>query len=200
MRLDPTSQRDAELISEKMRQMNRILDQVLSFARSSEPIKEPVHAQQLFDDVFLLTRHKLQQQDIDVRSSVPDDLPLFRADREQIEQVLLNLILNAAQAMPKGGLIRLSASVEEFEGDPHLVLAVRDNGQGMSPEQLDNLFAPFLTTKDSGTGIGLAIVKKIMENHQGKVQVESKLGQGTKFKLLFPITDPQVFPPLGVEV
>jgi len=200
MRLDPTSQRDAELIGEKMRQMNRILDQVLSFARSSEPIKEPVHAQQLFDDVFLLTRHKLQQQDIDVRSSVPDDLPLFRADREQIEQVLLNLILNAAQAMPKGGLIRLSASVEEFEGDPHLVLAVRDNGQGMSPEQLDNLFAPFLTTKDSGTGIGLAIVKKIMENHQGKVQVESKLGQGTKFKLLFPITDLQTSPPLGVEV
>jgi signal transduction histidine kinase len=200
MRLDPTSQRDAELISEKMRQMNRILDQVLSFARSSEPIKEPVHAQQLFDDVFLLTRHKLQQQDIDVRSSVPDDLPLFRADREQIEQVLLNLILNAAQAMPKGGLIRLSASVEEYEGDPHLVLAVRDNGQGMSPEQLDNLFAPFLTTKDSGTGIGLAIVKKIMENHQGKVQVESKVGQGTKFKLLFPITDSQVFPTLGVEV
>jgi signal transduction histidine kinase len=200
MQLDSTSQRDAELISEKMRQMNRILDQVLSFARSSEPIKEPVHALQLFDDVFLLTRHKLQQQDIDVRSSVPDDLPLFRADREQIEQVLLNLILNAAQAMPKGGLIRLSASVEEFEGEPHLALAVRDNGQGMSSEQLDNLFAPFLTTKDSGTGIGLAIVKKIMENHQGKVQVESKLGQGTKFKLLFPITDPQVFPPLGVEV
>jgi signal transduction histidine kinase len=200
MQLDSTSHRDAELISEKMRQMNRILDQVLSFARSSEPIKESVHAQQLFDDVFLLTRHKLQQQDIDVRSTVPDDLPLFRADREQIEQVLLNLILNAAQAMPKGGLIRLSAAVEELEGEPHLVLAVRDNGQGMSPEQLDNLFAPFLTTKDSGTGIGLAIVKKIMENHQSKVQVESKVGQGTRFKLLFPISDPHAPPPLGEEI
>jgi signal transduction histidine kinase len=200
MQLDSTSRRDAELISEKMRQMNRILDQVLSFARSSEPIKESVHAQQLFDDVFLLTRHKLQQQDIDVRSTVPDDLPLFCADREQIEQVLLNLILNAAQAMPKGGLIRLSAAIEELEGEPHLVLAVRDNGQGMSPEQLDNLFAPFLTTKDSGTGIGLAIVKKIMENHQSKVQVESKVGQGTRFKLLFPITDPHAPTPLGEEV
>ena len=200
MPLDATNQRDAELIGEKMRQMNRILDQVLSFARSSEPIREPVHAQQLFDDVFLLTRHKLLQQGIDVRSSVPDDIPLFRVDREQVEQVLLNLILNAAQAMPKGGTIRLGAAIEEFEGDPHLVLAVRDNGQGMSPLQIANLFAPFLTTKDSGTGIGLAIVKKIMENHQSKVQVESKVGQGTKFKLLFPIADPHAPTPLGEEV
>ena len=179
--------------------MNRILDQVLSFARSSEPIKEPIHARQLFDDVFLLTRHKLQQQDIDVRSSVPDDLPLFRGDREQIEQVLLNLILNAAEAMPKGGLLRLGAAVEEFEGESHLVLSVRDNGQGMSSGQIANLFAPFLTYKESGTGIGLAIVKKIMENHSGKVQVESRVGQGTRFKLLFPITDPHAPTPLGEE-
>jgi signal transduction histidine kinase len=198
--LDDKSMRDATLISEKMRQMNRILDQVLSFARSSEPIKESVHAQQLFDDVFLLTRHKLQQQGIDVRSSIPADLPLFRADREQVEQVLLNLILNAAQAMPDGGILRLSAAVEEFEGEPHIALAVRDNGQGMSPDQIANLFAPFLTYKDSGTGIGLAIVKKIMENHQSKVQVESKIGQGTRFKLLFPITDPHAPTPLGEEV
>jgi signal transduction histidine kinase len=189
--LDATSQRDAELIGEKMRQMNRILDQVLSFARSSEPTKESVSAQQLIDDVFLLTRHKLQQQGIEFRSTVAEDLPLLRADRAQLEQVLLNLILNAADAMPEGGTLRLSAALEELDGEPHLALAVRDNGQGMSADQIANLFAPFLTYKDSGTGIGLAIVKKIMENHQSKVQVESKVGQGTKFKLLFPMTDPQ---------
>ena len=200
LQLDATSQRDAVLIGEKMRQMNRILDQVLSFARSSEPIKEAVHPQQLFDDVFLLTRHKLQQLGIDVRSTIPDDLPLLRADREQIEQVLLNLILNAAEAMPKGGMLRLSAAVEEWEDEAHLVLSVRDNGEGMSAEQIENLFAPFLTYKESGTGIGLAIVKKIMENHQGKVQVESKLGQGTRFKLLFPIVDPHESAPLGDEL
>lgn len=200
LQLDLTTQRDAALISEKMRQMNRILDQVLSFARSSEPIKESIHAQQLFDDVFLLTRHKLQQQGIDVRSSVPENLPLLRADREQIEQVLLNLILNAADAMPEGGVLRLTAGVEEVEGENYLVLAVRDNGQGMTPEQVENLFAPFLTYKNSGTGIGLAIVKKIMENHQSKVEVESKIGQGTKFKLLFPIADPHARPLAGDDV
>jgi signal transduction histidine kinase len=198
--LDDNSMRDAKLIAEKMRQMNRILDQVLSFARSSEPSKEAIHAQLLFDDVFLLTRHKLQQQGIDMRSAAPDELPLFRVDREQVEQVLLNLILNAAQAMPEGGSLRLSAAVEEFEGEPYMALSVRDNGEGMSPAQINNLFAPFLTTKETGTGIGLAIVKKIMENHQGKVQVESKLGQGTKFKLLFPIADPHAPTPLGEEI
>ena len=66
---------------------------------------------------------------------------------------------------------------------------MRDNGQGMSANQVANLFAPFLTYKESGTGIGLAIVKKIMENHQSKLQVESKVGQGTKFRLFFPIVD-----------
>src|SRR5476649_1419135 len=122
LQMDATSQRDAELISEKMRQMNRILDQVLSFARSSEPTKETVDAQQLIDDVFLLTRHKLQQGGIEVRSTVAEDLPTFRADRPQIEQVLLNLILNAADAMPKGGILKLSAAVEQFDGEPHLAL------------------------------------------------------------------------------
>jgi signal transduction histidine kinase len=187
LELDKTSQRDAELIGEKMRQMNRILDQVLSFARSSEPIKEPVHPEQLIDDVFLLTRHKLQQQGIEVRSAVASGVPAFRADRAQIEQVLLNLILNASEAMPKGGTLRLSAGMEELDGKPHIVLAIRDNGIGMSPKQMEDLFAPFLTYKNSGTGIGMAIVKKIMENHQSKVQIESKIGQGTRFKLLFPL-------------
>ncbi len=76
---------------------------------------------------------------------------------------------------------------------------MRDNGQGMTPEQVENLFAPFLTYKNTGTGIGLAIVKKIMENHQSKVEVESKIGQGTKFTLLFPIADPHGHPGLGDE-
>ena len=194
LKLDATSKRDAELIGEKMRHMNRILDQVLYFARSSEPIKEPVRAHQLIDDVFLLTRHKLQQQGIEIRSTIAEDLPAFRADRAQVEQVLLNLILNASQAMPEGGVLRLSAAVEEFDHRPHIALAIRDNGMGMSPAQMENLFAPFLTYKDSGTGLGLAIVKKIMENHQSKVQVESKVGQGTRFKLLFPMDEAESKP------
>jgi len=101
--------------------------------------------------------------------------------------------------MPTGGILRLSAVVEEFEGEPHLALAVRDNGQGMSPDQIDNLFAP-----SSPQGFGHRHrPRHRQKNHgepQSKVQVESKVGQGTKFKLLFPITDPHAPASLGEEV
>ncbi len=85
------------------------------------------------------------------------------------------------------GILRLSATREELNGVAYLVLGVRDNGQGMNQQQLENIFAPFLTYKKQGTGIGLAIVRKIVENHQGKVIVDSKPGRGTQFKLYFPI-------------
>jgi signal transduction histidine kinase len=185
--LDATSQRDAELISEKMRQMNRILDQVLSFARSSEPIKEPVHARRS-STTFSSSPATSCNSRASTSAAGPRRSPALprrpRTDRTSPAQPHPQRRRGHAQ----GRLLRLSAAVEEdLEGEPHLALAVRDNGQGMSPDQIANLFAPFLTYKDSGTGIGLAIVKKIMENHQSKVQVESKVGQGTKFKLLFPI-------------
>lgn len=187
--LDEASQRDAQVISEKMRQMNRIVDQVLGFARSSEPTKEPINAGQLIDDIILLTRHKLNASHIEIRRTVEHDLPAFKADRAQIEQALLNLILNASDAMPKDGdgVLRLSAAQEMLDDQPQLVLSVRDNGQGMTEAQLENIFAPFLTYKKQGTGIGLAIVRKIVENHQGKVMVDSKPGRGTQFKLYFPL-------------
>lgn len=187
--LDEASARDAQVISEKMRQMNRIVDQVLGFARSSEPTKESISASTLVDDIILLIRHKLNAAGIEVRHHIDPNLPTFKADRAQIEQALLNLILNAADAMPRdgNGVLRLSATREEMSGTDYLVLGVRDNGQGMTEEQLENIFAPFLTYKKQGTGIGLAIVRKIVENHQGKVQVDSKPGRGTQFRLYFPL-------------
>ncbi len=185
--LDERGKRDAEIIGEKMKQMNRIVDQVLSFARSSEPMKESIRCEQLMDDVYLLTRHKLNDQGIEMRRSVAPETPSFYADRSQVEQVLLNLILNAAHAMPSGGILRLDAAFEVMEGEPYVVLTVRDNGKGMTETQVNNLFAPFLSYTESGTGIGLAIVKKIVENHQGLVEVESRIGGGTRFKLFFPI-------------
>lgn len=187
--LEGDSKRDAEVIGEKMKQMNRILDQVLGFARESEPSMEPVELESLFEDITVLTRHKLQRQGIQLRRRISSTLPPLLADRSQLEQALLNVILNAVQAMPEGGRISLLASTKNHEGQPHLALKIKDTGPGMSPEKLEEIFAPFLTTKEAGTGIGLAIVRKIVENHQGKVVVQSTPGKGTTFTLLFPLSE-----------
>lgn len=187
--LNDAASRDSEVISEKMRQMNRIVDQVLTFARSSEPTKEKVDPKALLDDISLLIRHKLSQHQIEIKRVVGSDLPLLKADRAQLEQAILNLVLNAVDAMPRGGILRLSATTEIFDERPHIVLSIKDNGQGMTKEQTERIFAPFLTYKQHGTGIGLAIVRKIVENHQGKLQLESKVGKGTQFKLFLPASE-----------
>jgi len=192
LNLEGDSRRDAEVISEKMKQMNRIVDQVLGFARSSEPSKGTVNLEVLFEDIAVLTRHKLQQSGIKLRRRLAKDLPELRADRAQIEQALLNVILNAVEAMPEGGQISMMTARRTVEGRIYLALKVKDNGPGMSREKLEDIFAPFLTTKEAGTGIGLAIVRKIVENHQGKVEVKSQPGKGTTFSLLFPSIESDV--------
>jgi signal transduction histidine kinase len=106
-----------------------------------------------------------------------------------LEQAVLNLVLNAVAAMEHGGILWLGANTEQYQGTNYMALTVRDNGAGMSKLQTEKIFAPFLTTKQHGTGIGLAIVQKIMENHRGKVLVTSKKGRGTKFRLLVPLEE-----------
>ncbi|SDU15861.1 His Kinase A (phospho-acceptor) domain-containing protein [Verrucomicrobium sp. GAS474] len=178
---------DARIIEEKMRHMNRIVDQILSLVRSAEPIKEPVDLAQMIDDIILLVRHKLHRQGIEIRRDADEALPPAKVDRAQIEQAILNLVLNAVGAMPEGGALSIGTSIDEVEGASYFVLTVRDNGVGMTATQIDNLFAPFLTTKQHGTGIGLAIVARIMENHSGRIEVESKPKRGTRFRLLLPV-------------
>lgn len=184
--LDEHGKRDAEIIADKMRQMNRILDQVLGFARSSEPTKESVDPGDLVEDIVLLVRHKLEQMNIRIRKRISPGLPPLRVDRAQIEQAILNIVLNATDAMDGGGLLTLEAKSAELDGHPVCQLSVRDSGHGMSKDQLESLFAPFLTDKPGGTGIGLAIVRKIIENHGGKVGVKSAPGRGTTFQLFLP--------------
>lgn len=179
-------QKDIQIITEKMKSMNRIVDQVLTFSRSSEPQMTLLDSSQIFHDVLLLTRPKMESLHIRINYHVDDDLAPMNADRAQVEQALLNLILNAADAMGEGGTIRLTALNLTVEGMNYIALNVSDTGHGMTEEQVERLFTSFLSSKPHGTGIGLAIVRKIMENHRGKVLVSSKLGKGSQFQLLFP--------------
>ncbi len=183
---DVEVQKDIQMITEKMKSMNRIVDQVLTFSRSSEPQMTLLDSSQIFHDVLLLTRPKMESLHIRIHYQVEENLAPMNADRAQVEQALLNLILNAAEAMGHGGTIRLQAQNLIFEGIKYVSLSVIDTGHGMTQEQVERLFTSFLSSKPHGTGIGLAIVRKIMESHRGKIQVTSKRGRGSQFQLLFP--------------
>jgi len=181
---DPRA-RDAEVVAEKMDHLNRIVDRLLSFARSSEPSFEPLNVNALLEDALLLTRHKLTQHKIALRTEFATNLPRVRADRAQIEQACLNLILNAVDAMPDGGTLTVRTSLLPSS---FLLLTFADTGVGMTEEQRARLFEPFLTTKAGGTGLGLAIVHRIItEVHRGQLEVESAAGCGTTFHIHLPL-------------
>lgn len=176
--------RDAEIVAGKMDHLNRIVDQLLGYARSNEPVMELVNANELLDDVLLLTRHKLTQQNVVLEKNFATGLAQIRADRRQIEQVFLNLLLNAAEAMPGGGTLTVASALHP---SAHILLTFTDTGVGISPERQKELFEPFLTTKRHGTGLGLAIVQKIIETHHGRIEVESGSAKGTTFRIFLPV-------------
>ena len=175
--------RDAEIVAEKMNHLNKIVDRLLSYAHSTEPAFELVDVNQLLDDVLLLTRQKLSQQKIQLVRKFGEGLPKVRADRGQIEQACLNLILNAADAMLKGGTLTVATAFRSS----FILLTFTDTGMGMPVEKQKQIFEPFLTTKAHGTGLGLAIVQKIVKAHRGKIEVESAPRKGATFRILLPV-------------
>jgi signal transduction histidine kinase len=181
---DPRA-RDAEVMSEKMDHLNRIVNRLLTYARNTEPAFELANVNDLLADILLLTRPKLQQQNIALVTHFAADLPQVRLDRGQIEQACLNLILNAVEAMPTGGKLTITSGLHHSS---FLLLTFRDTGTGISAARQEQLFTPFLTTKTTGTGLGLAIVHKIItEAHRGRIEVQSAPKKGTTFRLLLPL-------------
>jgi len=124
---------------------------------------------------------------IDIRAYVPADLPMVGLHGEMFEQALLNLLLNAEQAMPQGGSITLQASVEPGALGPRVCLSVIDTGKGIEPEAMKKIFEPFFSTKATGSGLGLPTTKRIIEAHRGAIDVQSEVGKGTKFTIRLPV-------------
>jgi len=188
---DPRA-KDAEIMGAQMELMNRIVEQILDFARTPEPEFAKVNLNELIEELGLLTRHKLTQQNVLLVRKLEPDLPPIMADAAQLEQVVLNLILNAVEAMPDGGKLTIASRVlpatagEEKPG--HVVLEVRDTGHGMTKEQRERAFSSLLnTSKPKGTGLGLAIVARIVEAHRGKVEIKSSPSRGTTIGITLPI-------------
>jgi signal transduction histidine kinase len=186
---DPRT-KDARIISEKIEHLNKIVEQILAFARTSEPKFAAVNLNQLLDELGLLVRHKLNNQSVLWRTKLPADLPLVLGDATQLEQAFLNIILNAAEAMPQGGRLTItarSAAARSSAVPSGVVIEFKDTGEGMNEEQQGRAFTSLLnTTKRSGTGLGLAIVHRIVEAHHGKLTLRSKLGKGTAIVIELP--------------
>jgi signal transduction histidine kinase len=188
---DPRA-RDVEVIGQKMDHLNKIVEHVLDLARSNEPAMALVNPNQLLDDLALLTRHKLTHQNVHLVRKLDPKLPLIMADGTQLEQVFLNLTLNALEAMPRGGTLTIISRSQHPPAKgaqpTHVTIQFKDSGDGMTPEQQKRAFTSLLsTTKQKGTGLGLAIVSKIVEAHRGKIRVQSRLGHGTTITLVLPV-------------
>ena len=162
---------------------------LLTFSRSSaEAERQGVDLNEAVREALALVSAQTHQRDIPLVSELSPSLPTLWASKVQIQQVLVNLCNNALDAMPKGGMLTVSTGVERQPDGEHVVLKVRDTGVGIPEAIRTRIFEPFFTTKDvgKGTGLGLALVYEMVQNHGATIDVQSAEGAGTLFTLIFP--------------
>jgi two-component system sensor histidine kinase HydH len=163
--------------------LNRVISELLEFARPSDLHRRPTELNDLLRHSLRLIEPDARAKRIDIRFSPTEGLPRIAIDPDRFTQALLNLYLNAIQAMDGGGVLSVSGSAGE---DGEIRTQIADTGAGIRPEDLDKIFDPYFTTKPRGTGLGLPIVHKIVEAHGGDIRVKSVVGRGTVFTILIP--------------
>jgi two-component system, NtrC family, sensor kinase len=176
-----------DLIAGESRRCGDLVKNLLTFSRTSPMNVEPTDINGIFDRCVRLVQHKLELTGIQLHLELADGTPRVLCDGAQIEQVLLALIMNAIDALPRGGNLWLRTAV--LEQEQIFTMQVRDDGMGIPPEILPQIFEPFLTTKESGhgVGLGLAISRSIMDRHNGRIEVQSEAAKGTTFTLTLPL-------------
>jgi two-component system, NtrC family, sensor kinase len=176
------------LIESESRRCGEIVKNLLSFARATPLTFEPSDVNGVIERCVQLVRHQLTLASIELNVNLAPDLPLVECDPSQIEQVILSLVMNAIDAMPHGGTLRIASRhlVESAEAQ----IQVQDDGMGIPANVLPNLFEPFFTTKERGhgLGLGLAISRTIVERHLGHIDVQSEAGRGTTFTVTLPLS------------
>jgi PAS domain S-box-containing protein len=182
---DERTRRGLETIVTQVERITKIMNQLLSFARKRPAERQGANLEAIMIDVLDVLQERFNKHHITVTKTVPPQLPRVLADSDHMNQVFLNLILNACQAMPEGGTLRLAL----HPTDATVELTIQDTGCGIPPEQLSKIFDPFFSTKavGEGTGLGLTVVHGILQEHQGAIRVMSVPGQGTTFIVSLPI-------------
>jgi signal transduction histidine kinase len=172
-----------DVVPRQLDRINEIVEKLLTLSKPPKLEKKKIDINELLEEIIKLVEKQALKQRVEMVKSF-DDLPQTLADPEQLTQAFLNLILNAIQSMPEGGQIEIRT---RFMGTDRIVVEFIDNGMGIPKEKLSRIFDPFYTTKETGSGLGLSITQKIIIDHQGKIDVQSEVGKGTKFSLTLPI-------------
>lgn len=186
--LPTQAERDVEKIISSTLHAREIVKKLMFFARQMPPEKVKCDLNQIVEDGIYFLGARCAKAGIELMRDLAIDLPAIIADPSQLHQVLINLAVNSMQAMPEGGSLTISTRAD----DEHVSLVVEDTGTGMSDDVIKQIFVPFFTTKDidEGTGLGLAVVHGIVSSHGGTIEVESKLGHGSRFEVRLPMKRP----------
>ncbi|MFQ5687957.1 MAG: PAS domain-containing sensor histidine kinase, partial [Candidatus Scalindua sp.] len=167
----------------EVNRLDTVVAEFLDFAKPKPPELKSSKINDTILSVLKLTEHQMSRSGINLKTQLEDSLPSVYVDPEQMKQVFLNLIINAVEAMPDGGVLEVGS----HRNDSGIVCTFSDTGTGISKEQQENLFTPFYTSKSKGTGLGLAIVYRILENHKSKIKFFTKADVGTTFTICLPI-------------
>jgi len=173
-------------VRQEIAQINRILTDLLETARPRAPEMRASDLNTTVEHTVMLARQQVLSKPIKIEFTPGLDLPEVEHDSDQIHQVLLNLLLNGVQAIEGSGTVRVTV----FEQGTDAVVTVSDTGRGIAAEHLPNIFRPFYTTKGNGTGLGLSLARRIVEEHHGQIEVASSAGKGTTFTVLLPVRQP----------
>jgi signal transduction histidine kinase len=190
LKLTDYQKEDFDVISEEIRHTDTIVQNFLEFSRPPRLKMQQISPSIVVDMGLQLLEHRLKSYDVTVDVIRTDPLPEIQADPEQLKEVLVNVMINACEAMEQGGSIVIQ---EEEALLPPLgrvaVIRLKDNGPGIPESIRDNIFQPFYSTKEEGTGLGLSIATRIIEEHQGQLDVESEEGKGSTFIITLPIRE-----------
>ena len=164
--------------------LNRVITELLDFAGPKVPHREPQRLEDIADHVLKLLASDLAERKISIFKEYQENLPDVHVDRDQISQVFINIVLNSMESMKGGGKIMLS--LQRTESPDAVAIVITDTGDGIPEEDLEKVFEPFFSSKRKGTGLGLAVVHQIIEGHGGDISVESRPGEGTRFRIILP--------------
>lgn len=189
---DPETKETLTILERQIRKANQIIDSLLDFARTGPPARREVNVNKLIREVFECVSMSDEQQ-IEIVSHLDESLPIIQADPDQLGRVFDNLIRNAFQAMPANGRLTIKSEVSvrnnSVDRSAWVAVSITDTGVGIPQESLEKIFEPLFTTKTRGIGLGLALVKSLVERNGGTIEVESEIGKGSTFTVRLPLEE-----------